>query len=326
MTELRSLSQDFLQMVRQANSVLIGTHLNPDGDALGSALAMSLMLDQLEVLNEVVCHNNAPYNLRFLPHLNKVRSTTQQEHDLGIILDLDAMHRLGSTESFFEQCPHLIVVDHHVPHEEPGDLRIVDPSAPATALILFRLFRELQIQFTPEIATCLLTGIVTDTGSFKYRNTSPESLEAAAFLLSCGGDIVQVSEEVYHRKPLAGVRLLGKCLDHLRLDAEDRIAWSVLRIEDFESTGAKEPHTEGLVNELLAIDSVKIAAVLRQPYADRVIRASIRSREGYDASAVARTFGGGGHRNAAGCTFEGITIEEAERELVSAMNSCLASS
>lgn len=319
------IAAQFQWVLQNSTSVLISTHLNPDGDALGSALAMSHYLDQCGKPNEVVVHNNAPYNLLFLPGLDRVKLKATRSHDAGIILDLDAMHRLGDVEPLFADCRDVVVIDHHEPHEEPGTLRIIDPAAPATALILARLFKELQANITPDMATCLLAGVVTDTGSFRYRNTTEEALHVAAELLHCGGDIVQIAEEVYHKKPLAGVRLLGRCLDNMRIEESDQMAWSVLKVADFDETGAAESHTEGLVNELLAINTVKIAAVIRQRSTDKQVRASVRSREGYDVASAVRPFGGGGHRNAAGVTFD-CPIDEAERLLVGALKSCLASS
>ena len=319
------IAAQFQWVLQNCTSVLISTHLNPDGDALGSALAMSHYLDQCGKLNEVVVHNNAPYNLLFLPGLDRVKLKATCSHDAGIILDLDAMHRLGDVEPLFADCRDVVVIDHHEPHEEPGTLRIIDPAAPATALILARLFKELQANITPDMATCLLAGVVTDTGSFRYRNTTEEALHVAAELLHCGGDIVQIAEEVYHKRPLAGVRLLGRCLDNMRIEESDQMAWSVLKVADFDETGAAESHTEGLVNELLAINTVKIAAVIRQRSTDKQVRASVRSREGYDVASAVRPFGGGGHRNAAGVTFD-CPIDEAERLLVGALKSCLASS
>lgn len=319
------LETEFLDLIDSAKSILIGTHLNPDGDALGSALAMSHFLTDRGILNEVVCHHPAPRNLRFLPEVDHVHQVpTRQNHDLGIVLDLDTLERLGSTAPFFEALPKLVVIDHHVPHEAPGDLRIVDTSAPATAVILARLLRSINADVSPEIATCLLTGIVTDTGSFKFRNTTPEALSLAAVLLECGADLNQISEKVFQLKPLSSARMLGHTLETMRLTEDDQIAWGVLELKDFEWAGGADEDTEGFVNELLFIDSVQIAAMLRESKPGR-IRCSIRSRGDYDVAAVARHFGGGGHRNAAGCTFEG-SVEDAESQLVERLKACLASS
>ncbi len=315
----------FFESIGSARRAIIGTHLNPDGDALGSALAMSHLLDALEVEHEVVLHNGPPNNLKFLPGVDRVRHEAGlKDHDLAIVLDLDSLDRLGRVRPVFERAPKLILIDHHVPHHEPGDIRLVDATSPATALILARVFFEGRVNITPAIATCLLTGIVTDTGSFRFRNTTAESLAAASRLLELGGDICLVSEEVYQKRPVAAAKLLGHALDNLKFTDDNRICWAVLRHEDFEKFHAIEEHTEGIVSELMSIDTVQIAALVREPTFGRV-RASLRSREAIDVAEAAREFGGGGHRNAAGCTFE-EPIESAEARLVERLRQCLASS
>ncbi len=322
---VEQLGPEFVAAVTSAGSVLIGTHLNPDGDALGSALAVSHYLDGLGIENEVLCHHMPPKNLRFLPGISRVRQTPKQEkYDLGIVVDLDSLERLGNTEPFFGSCDRTIFVDHHVPHNAPGDIRIVDTSAPATAVILARLFQHIGVEITPDIATCLITGIVTDTGSFRFRNTTPESLSIAASLLERGGNINLVSEQVFQSKPISSARLLGFALERMSLDADDRLCWSVLTIEDFEQNHAVDEDTEGFVNELLTIETVQISALFREPKRGKV-RCSIRSRGEYDVAAVARQFGGGGHRNAAGCNFDG-PVEEAVDRLVVELKRCLESS
>jgi len=319
------LVSEFTDLLDRCHSVLIGTHLNPDGDALGSALALALALDQRAISSLVLCHNEAPRNLRFLPGIESVRQTTDDRAvDGAFLVDLDALHRLGSVRHAFESVEPLVVIDHHIPHEAPGTLRIIDVHSPATALILYRLFQGAGMDITPEIATCLLTGIVTDTGSFRFRNTTPESLSAASQLLEHGADMHQIAEHVYQTRPLKAVRLLGKCLDHMRLSEDQKVAWSTLRHDDFTETGAQEEDAEGLANELLSIETVQIAMILRE-HKPQNIRCSMRSRSPWDVASIARKFGGGGHRNAAGCTFE-TTMEHAAEQLVIAAKQCLESS
>lgn len=311
--------------IESASSVLVGSHLSPDGDALGSALAFSLLLDQMGIENEVICHNSPPANLQFLPGVQRVRQEPRHDkHDLGVILDLDSTERLGDTAPYFERCPRIVVIDHHVPHEAPGDLRIVDTNASATALILARLFLELDFEITADMATCLLTGIVTDTGSFRFRNTTPEALNISAQLLERGGNINQVSEEIFQRKPLSSARLLGSLLEDFILECDGQLSWGALRVQDFEAAQATDEDTEGFVNELLSIATVQIAAVFREPKPHK-IRVSLRSRGEFDVASVAREFGGGGHRNAAGCSFD-LYLDEVVHMLIPRLRKCLESS
>lgn len=318
------MAQQFQRAIQEANSILIGTHLNPDGDALGCALALSLYLDAIGKPNEVLCHHMPPKNLEFLPGASRIKQTPDNpNHDLAIMLDLESIERLGIPGQYFENVKNLVLVDHHIPHHAPGNLRIVDTKAPATAVILTRVLLQLDAEITPEMATNLLTGIVTDTGSFRYRNTTPEAMHLAARLLEVGGDLNMISEEVYRSRPMAGMRLLGVMLSRMRTSCDDRLAWSVLVHDDFIRCGATEEDTEEFVNELLTISTVQIAALLRESKPGK-IRCSLRSRGKLDVASVAREFGGGGHINAAGCSFE-TTPEEAESALVEGMKACLGS-
>jgi phosphoesterase RecJ-like protein len=311
-------AREFIERMRGARSVRIGTHLNPDGDAIGSALAVMHALDGLGVPNEALCVHPAPWNLRFLPGAGRIRQEPTREADLGVVLDLDSLDRLGRLRQHFEGLPGLVVVDHHLPHAAPGDLRIIDAESPATALILGQLFAGGGIPLTPAIAQCLLTGIVTDTGGFRYSNTNAAAIAMASELQALGGDIVRVCEQVYQRKPLPAVRLLGRALDRMKLEGDGKVAYATLRLEDFRETGALEAHSEGIVNELLFIDTVQAAALIREPEPGKV-HASLRSRDAVDVSAAARPFGGGGHRNAAGCTFH-APIEDAEHQVAEALH------
>lgn len=319
------LAHQFAGVLNSSRKVLIGTHMNPDGDTIGSALALSHYLDSLGKPNDVVCHNEVPSNLRFLPGVERIKQGTEAtDHDLALIVDMDSLERLGSLQFIFERLPRSVVLDHHVPHEAPGDLRLVDTDASATAVILANTLFAMEATITKEMATCLLTGIVTDTGSFRFRNTNPEALSVAARLIEQGGDINQVSEEIYHRKPYSSVKLLGHMLDTMHLECDERLCWGALAMEDFWNASASDTDTEGFVNELLAIKTVQIAALLREHKPLR-IRVSLRSRGDYDVAAVAREFGGGGHHNAAGCSFE-CPLSEAADMVVERLKKCLASS
>ena len=325
MTIDTTLLQAFQAEIGKADKILIGTHLNPDGDALGSALGLALYLESIGKNVEVLCHHEAPRNLRFLPTVSRVRQTPiGSDFDLGIIVDLESFERLGTTAPFFEAISRLVVIDHHVPHEAPGDLRIVDIGSAATALILTRLLEALGADISADMATCLYTGISTDTGSFRFRNTSSDALSAAALLLEKGANLELVSEEIFQNRQLSSARLLGHALETMKLDMKDQLAWGVLSHDNFEWAKATDEDTEGFVNELLSIETVQIAALLREAKPGK-IRCSLRSRRGYDVAEVAREFGGGGHKNAAGCNFEG-SLEDAERQLVEGMRKCLASS
>lgn len=316
-----------LELVSQAKDVLIGTHLNPDGDAIGSALAVSLWLDKRGVPNEVLCHNSPPGYLQFLPGCERIRQTPARSgHDLAIVLDLDSLDRLGSCRPWFEETPSLILIDHHQPHEMPGDLRIVDATAPATAAILCELFQTLDPRSAGgvvdhQMAECLLTGLVTDTGSFRYPNTTAHSLHQAAWLVECGANLFRVTDEVYLNRDEQAVYLLREALNLMKTGCNGRVAWAVLTPELYERLGAQEEHSEGIVNEILSARRVQAAFVLRAGKNGKV-KGSLRSKGDLDVAKVAQGIGGGGHKNAAGVTIEG-TLEAAEAIVVNALKEAI---
>jgi phosphoesterase RecJ-like protein len=277
------------------------------------------------VANEVLIHHAPPTYLEFLPAVDRIRlEDPGEEFDLGIVVDLESLDRLGRHQETFRALPKLVIIDHHVPHESPGDLRIVDTNAPATACILTELLDQAGSGLTPEIAECLLTGIVTDTGCFRYPNATAQSLHQAARLIEAGANLSRVTHHVYSSRSEAAVRLLGAALNQLRQSENGAIAWATLRPELYQELGATDEHTEGIVNEILSIDRVKIAAVLRAG-ANGVAKGSLRSKGEYDVAAVAQRLGGGGHRNASGVTLD-MDLDEAERTIVEALRECLASS
>ena len=309
-----ALRDEFIHAVHRAADVLIGTHLNPDGDAIGSALAVSHWLDSMGVKNEVVCNNPPPNYLQFLPGVDRVRlAPVRTGHDLGIIVDLDSVDRLGSCAAAFLQVPNLILIDHHVPHEKPGKIRIVDVTAPATASILAELIPEPNAM----ISQCLLTGLVTDTGGFRFPNTSARSLHQAAYLVEHGADLSQVMSECYLNRDEPALHILGRALANMRLECDHRLAWAILEPQWFTEFGALEEHTEGIVNEILSVRTVEAAFVLRQGKFGKV-KGSLRSKGAIDVAKVAQSIGGGGHKNAAGVTIE-ATLAEAEQIVVKAL-------
>jgi phosphoesterase RecJ-like protein len=324
--EIQALRPEFLKEVRSAKRVVIGSHLNPDGDALGSSLACAMVLDQLGVKCEILCHHLPPTYLEFLPGMDRIlQQPVHDDHDLALILDLESLDRLGTVRPWFEAAGRQIVIDHHVPHMEPGDLRIVDQAAPATAAILCDLFFGMEgVEITPEIADCLLVGILTDTGNFKFPNTTPHSLHLAGQLLESGANLPRISEEVYMSKAIAAVRLLGAAISSMETACNDRLAWSVLPYSLYEELGAKEEHTEGIVNELLSIETTDVAAIFRESKPGK-FKISLRSRGDVDVAMAAREFGGGGHQKAAGLNVDGTQADVVGR-VTGVLKRCLESS
>lgn len=316
-----------VQLIEQADTCLVVAHLNPDGDTLGSALALYHGLRSLcKHTVRLLCHDPVPEIYRFLPGSEAVETAQQPitVYDLALVCDMSQLNRAGRHEPLIRAARRILQIDHHMPQEPFADVRLVDESAAATAEIAYRLLRALRVPFTPEIATCLLTGIVTDTFSFKFPNTTPRTLRIAAHLQSCGADISEINEQVFETRSFSAVKLLGLALATLKRTEDGRIAWAVIPRSAFEEAGASEEETEGIVNFVRSIHGVQVAMLLRES-PNRKIRVSLRSRGAINVAAIAQRFGGGGHENAAGCTLE-MSMSEAEQTLLHEVQKWMACS
>jgi len=304
-------------LIDAAESFLVVPHLHPDGDALGSALALALTLCQLgKPTVDVVCHDPVPEIYRFLPASEWVRTELEARttYDVAIVCDMSQLSRTGCHEPLVRSARKILQIDHHVPQEPFADVRLVDTSASATAEVAYRLLRAMRHPLTPDIATCLMTGIVTDTFSFKFPNTTPRTLRIASHLQAAGADISAINEQVFETRSFSSVKLLGLALATLQRTPDGSIAWGAISRKMFEEAGATDEETEGIVNFVRSIRGVRVAMLLRETPHHKV-RVSLRSRGTINVAEIASRFGGGGHENAAGCTLE-MSLSEAERTLV----------
>jgi len=232
--------------------------------------------------------------------------------------------RSGKHETLARSARQILQIDHHVPHEPFADLRLVDTQAAATAEIVYRMLRSMRHPISREVAVCLLTGLVTDTFSFKFPNTTPRSLRIAAQLKKCGADISEINEHVFETRTFSAVKLLGLALSTLQSTPDGKIAWVAISPEIFQRSGATDEETEGIVNYVRSIHGVEVAFLMRE-VRDKRVRVSLRSRGTVDVAAIARLFDGGGHENAAGCTLE-MPLAHAERTLLAEVQRWMASS
>ncbi|MDW8051937.1 MAG: bifunctional oligoribonuclease/PAP phosphatase NrnA [Armatimonadota bacterium] len=305
------------QLICEAESILIVPHLHPDGDALGSALGLYHALNALgKPLVVVVCHDPVPELYRFLPDWDKiyVDHPPYSHYDLAIVVDQSQLSRAGRHEALARAARKRLQIDHHVPMERFAEVRVVDTEAAATAELVYRLLRAMRAPITPEVATCLLTGIVTDTFSFKFPNTTPRTLRIAAALQEAGANLSYISEQVFETRSFSAVKLLGLALSTLQRTPDGKIAWVTIPRSAFEAAQAREEETEGIVNFVRSIRGVEVAMILRESSNGKV-RASLRSRGKVNVAKLAQQFDGGGHENAAGCSLN-MSLAEAEQILV----------
>jgi phosphoesterase RecJ-like protein len=292
--------------IRSHDRFLLVTHENPDGDALGSILAMKLALDQLGKDAVMYLYGDAPlpaeYRFMELGDLHRKLPDDWRERVL-LALDCANEHRLGPDPELLAGAPLVIDVDHHHDNSRFGKVNLVVPNASSTGEVLRDLFAELAVAMTPEIAEALYIALVTDTGRFQYSNTTPKALRLAAELVEAGADVHRIFQWVYETVQFAKLKLLARALERAQIYDGGRLVVSYLLRGDFTDIGAAEAYSEGIIDYLRAVEGADMAALIREPpRADGPARrVSLRaSTDELDVSAIARKSGGGGHRQAAG--------------------------
>lgn len=301
--------------LKRCASVLISIHKNPDGDALGSQLALMLALEKMG--KTVTAHNldPVPAIYRFLPHTEKIKvgRPVQGKYDAFIVLDADPP-RTGLFDDVYPATT-LINIDHHLTNRSPWQHTWLDSVASATGEMIYKLIQRLDAPIDSDIALCLYTAIFTDTGSFRYSNTTPESMRIAATLLEAGADPWVVTENVYESFSYRRLKLLGSVLGGIERSADGRIAWVVVTEDLYRMTGTTAEDTDNFVNFVRSVKGVEVAVLFRQT-ASAQYKISMRSKGRVDLSGLAQSLGGGGHKNAAGSVLDG-TIEEIKRRVIS---------
>ncbi len=289
-----------LQEIRARRSFVVTSHARPDGDGIGSALACGQILRVMGKDAVVVMHDGVPRIYQNLPFADRVVQTDSvPPNDAVILLECDSTKRAllnGLDECF------LINIDHHASGRNFAHINWIDSTVMATAELVFRLARLACVPVDPDIATCLYTALMTDTGSFMFEGTNEHSFTVARELVLAGADPAHCARPIYFGHSTAKMRLLGAALSNLH--REGPLAWIWVTQEQMQRFGAREEDCEGLVNYALSIADVQVAIFFRE-LPDRRFRISLRSKGEVNVSRVAEHFGGGGHKCASGCSLEG---------------------
>ncbi len=306
------------EALRDRQRFLVTTHENPDGDALGSLLASVLALRQLGKDAEMYLAGATPLpqEYAFMP-LDALRRSLPEDAAERVLFAVDCANesRLGPDPEILMSSPLVINVDHHHDNTRFGDIDLVVPTASSTGEVLRDVFRELGVRLTPDIAEALYIALVTDTGRFQYTNTTPKALRLAAELVEAGANIHRVFQGVYELVQFAKLKLLARALERAQVFEGGRLVVSHLLRDDFTDVGAAEPYAEGIIDYLRAVEGADMAVLIREPpRADGPTRrVSLRaSVDEIDVSAIARQWGGGGHRQAAGFSSEAPVDELTE--------------
>ena len=293
--------REVLRQIEQHQHFVLTSHARPDGDAIGSVLACAQILRAMGKEAEVVLRDAVPRIYQPLPFTNTVVQATDVKgpYEAAIILECDSIQRtrLSGLEEKF-----LISIDHHLTGRPFAHVNWIDPEACATGELVYRLARECGVPISPEVATCLYTAVMADTGSFMFKGTNEHTFALARELVLAGADPAACARNVYFSHPTSKMRLLGAALSNLH--REGALAWIWVTREQMERSCAIDEDCEGLVNYALAIQGVEIAVFFRE-LADGRYRVSLRSKGKFNVAAVAERFGGGGHECASGCALEG---------------------
>jgi phosphoesterase RecJ-like protein len=297
---------DLLTAFRSHPRFLLTSHTRPDGDAIGSVLALAEVLDQLGCQADVVLADPVPTTYLSLPNIGRIRHTPSANdvdpsgNTPAILLECDGIARTGLLGL---EDRTLINIDHHASGRPFGSVNWIDEHACAVAAMVYHIAIAVNVDITPSMATCIYAGILSDTGSFTYSSTTADTFALVQHLADRGANPSQIARDIYHSNPASKIRLLGIALSNLQCD--DDLAWTWVTSQDMDSVGAVAEDCEGVVNYLISIAGVESAVFLREVLDANQFRLSIRSKGKTDVAKIAEHFGGGGHRSASGCTVDG---------------------
>lgn len=317
MINLKELSSELKKLIYESENIAVASHLNPDGDNLGSVTAMVGMLKKLGKNAVYVLDDTIPNSFKFLPNLSYAKSPDNINNvfDLFIALDSSDENRMGENiKKIFKASKKTINIDHHFSNTKFADLNIVDDKSPATCEVLARIFESLDLKLNKEIATSLFTGLSTDTGSFKYSSVNSNTFLIASNLFKYDIDINEVTVNVYQSRSRQKTDLLIRAMNSIEYFDNDKIAVVFVTKDDMEKSKAEKADADGIVEFVRDIDTVELAVLLKEK--DDCIRLSLRSKSYIDCTKVASKFNGGGHVRASGGTINNTDLNKAKEDVV----------
>jgi phosphoesterase RecJ-like protein len=310
------------RVFREKDRFLIACHENPEGDAIGSELALALALRKMGKTATVLNADPVPGNLAFLPGAESVvHEADGSRYEVSVVVDCGSAERTGRVRGELGKPPLLVNIDHHRTNGFLGNYCLVDPEAAATGILVYRILSAMGEEIDGDVAVNIYVAVLTDTGSFHYSNASPEAFHVAGEMVRRGVDPWAVAEQVYETQSIDRLRLLGRVLGSLETAAEGKIAAITTKRKDLADFSARKDFLEGFINYPRSVIGVEVAVAFREE-GEGEIRVSFRSKGRVDVSAVAQSFGGGGHRNAAGCTVVG-PIDEVKGKVFRALEAAL---
>jgi len=315
-----------VQAIKKHKKFLITAHINPEGDAIGCQLAMKELLDKLGKTAFIVDNDPVPDHYKFLPGSKGVSNRLDRVpgFDAAVVLDCPTLKRIGRVNELLTDDKTVINIDHHISNEKFGDVRWVDPNASSTGEMVYLLFKKFDVKLSKDAALALYIAILTDTGSFNYDNTTSRTHRIVGDLLEYGLKPADVSEDVYERRSMVDISLLGLVLATIKVNKTGEVAYLEITKKMLKTTGADAAKAEGFVNYARSIEGVKVAVIFKEDIKrPGIINVSFRSKGDADVNKIASAFGGGGHVKASGCVIVG-TLSEVKAKVLAKIEETLA--
>jgi phosphoesterase RecJ-like protein len=310
-----------IELIEKHHRFAVTSHIRPDGDSMGSSLALGWILRGLKKEAEVIMCDSVPHAYSRLPGADGVRvvNDIDCEYDAVFVIECSDVTRPG-LPGLKDQF--VVNIDHHSTTEQFGNLNWIDSTAAAVGEMIYNLAKAIGSKITPEIASCVYAALLTDTGSFHFSNTTERTFKIASELVRHGAQPAKLSQAIFYNYPYAKVLLVGQVLSTLQRDESGRIAWITMTKEALEAAGASEDDSDGIINYPLTIGDVEAVAFFRE-MPNSTYRISLRSKNRVNVARVAEEFGGGGHANAAGFTIK-TDFESLSREVIEKLKQAVA--
>ncbi len=312
-----TIVDQIIDVLKKGRSFCLSGHQNPDADVVGSALAMESLLKRLGPNKkiDILAFGHPPKLFSYLPGFDRIKSVKKADghYDVCIVFECSGADRMGNIIDFDSQVETVINIDHHLHNPNFGDINWVEPTTSSTSEMIFKIFERANVPVTKENALCLYTGLVADTGCFKYGNTNVQTHDIGGKLIAAGAPVAQISETMYMGRSWASFQLWSKALANVKFYCDRRVAVQTIPEALYSELGASPEDTEEIVNSGLQLGSAVVSILLKEKSPE--VKVSLRSKGNWNINEVAQKFGGGGHRNASGCTFHG-TLADAERAIL----------
>lgn len=313
------MMERIIRHLKSSQRILITTHIDPDGDGIGSMIAIGLSLEKWKKTTTLVSSSRIPAVYRFLPSVHRIKEPGGEylSYDTAIVLDCGNLHRTGRIMETIQKIPVVVNIDHHKTNTGFGEYQLIDTKACATAEIVYRLLKKMNVAFDLAIASSIYTGILTDTGSFRFANTNRAAFRICDEMVSLGVNPYFIAQHVFGTYSLGRLKLLNRALNSIEISNNGKLSVMTLTREMFEETGTQAEDVDGMINYAKRIEDVKVAVLIQELLnkdKENVLKdrfhVSLRSDGSVDVGEIAKSYGGGGHFSAAGFNIEANNISE----------------